>query len=98
VKLITFVVSSDERPIRAKAKRADYPDCFSNAEIGKIRPVNGNGEELGIEVHQATGVVSAQHDISTGEALERIRAYAAKHGRPVAEIAHDVVNRRLRVD
>jgi hypothetical protein len=47
------------------------------------------------EVHQATGMVLAQLDISADEAALLLRAHAFASGRTVAEIAHDVIERRL---
>jgi GAF domain-containing protein len=49
-------------------------------------------------VHQAAGMVSAQLDVTVGEALIRIRGYAFGRGRPMADVAADVVARRLRFD
>jgi hypothetical protein len=48
------------------------------------------------EVHQASGMVSVQLGISTGEALVRLRARAFAQGRAVSELAADVINRRVR--
>jgi hypothetical protein len=47
------------------------------------------------EIHQATGMVLTQLDISATDALSRLRAYAFSSGYTVQEIAHDVVTRRL---
>jgi len=47
------------------------------------------------EIHQATGMVLSQLDISATDALSRLRAYAFSSGFTVQEIAHDVVSRRL---
>lgn len=47
-------------------------------------------------VHQATGMVSAQLGVDVDEALVRLRAHAFAQGRPVFEIAHEVVTHRLR--
>jgi hypothetical protein len=41
-------------------------------------------------------MVSAQLDVSVGQALIRLRAYAFGNGRRLAEVAEDVVSRRLR--
>ena len=46
-------------------------------------------------VHQAAGMVSIQLDNSVGDALVRLRAYAFGIDRPLADVAHDVVARRL---
>jgi hypothetical protein len=47
------------------------------------------------EVHQATGMVLAQLNITADEAALLLRAHAFSSGRSVAEIANDVVERRL---
>jgi GAF domain-containing protein/ANTAR domain-containing protein len=44
-----------------------------------------------VEVHQATGMVMAQLDITAGEALLRLRSAAFGLGRPVSELAHAIV-------
>jgi len=50
------------------------------------------------EVHQATGMVSVQLGVSLAEALVRLRAHAWAADRLLAEVAADVVSRRLRFD
>jgi hypothetical protein len=47
------------------------------------------------EVHQATGMIGAQLQITVSEAFTRLRAYSFTSGRPVEDIAHDVVSRRM---
>lgn len=47
------------------------------------------------EVHQAVGMVFIQLDVTTTEALALLRAYAFSTGRPLENVARDVVNRRL---
>ncbi|SER46237.1 ANTAR domain-containing protein [Lentzea xinjiangensis] len=49
------------------------------------------------EVHQATGMLSVQLGIGVEEALVRLRAHAFAERRPVADVARDVVTRRLRL-
>jgi hypothetical protein len=49
-------------------------------------------------VHQASGMLSAQLDIDAADALVRIRAHAYTSNRPVNDVAHDIVERRLRLD
>jgi hypothetical protein len=51
-----------------------------------------------LEVHQATGMVQVQLNVSTEEALLRLRARAFADGRPLRDVAADVVARRLRFD
>ena len=48
------------------------------------------------QVHQATGMVSAQLGVDLAEALVRLRAHAYAEDRLIAEVAADVVARRLR--
>jgi len=47
------------------------------------------------EVHQATGMVLAQLGISADEAALLLRAHAFSSGRSVAEVANDVIERRI---
>ena len=47
------------------------------------------------EVHQATGMVLMQLDVSAAEALARMRGHAFAEGRLLIEVARDVVARRL---
>lgn len=47
-------------------------------------------------VHQATGMVSVQLEISIEEAFVRLRAYAYRHDRSLDEVGAEVVARRLR--
>ena len=49
-------------------------------------------------VHQASGMVAAQLEVSVGQALVRLRAYSFGNDRPLAQVADDVVARRLRFD
>lgn len=47
------------------------------------------------EVHQATGVIIHQLDLSATAAFARLQGYAFVTGRPIDDIAHDVVTGRL---
>ena len=49
-------------------------------------------------VHQAAGMVAAQLEVALEEALVMLRARAYTQGRPVSDVAHEVVERRLRFD
>lgn len=49
-------------------------------------------------VYQAAGMVSAQLGVSVDEALVRLRAHAFANSLRVAELARDVVERRVRFD
>ncbi|HET6835897.1 MAG TPA: hypothetical protein VFH30_18695 [Acidimicrobiales bacterium] len=46
----------------------------------------------------ASEMVAAQLDVSVGQALIRLKAYAFGNGRPLAEVAPDVVARKPRLD
>ncbi|MEU9187599.1 GAF and ANTAR domain-containing protein [Streptomyces sp. NPDC048484] len=46
-------------------------------------------------VHQAAGMISVQAGVSPAEALIRLRAHAFRRGRPLIEVAEDVVARRM---
>jgi hypothetical protein len=64
--------------------------------------INGSGlknthfVESRAVVHQAVGMISVQLAVPVSAALDRLQAYAARHERAVAEVAADVVARRLR--
>jgi hypothetical protein len=49
-------------------------------------------------VHQASGMVAAQLEITVGEAILRLRGHAFATGRRIGEVARDVVDRELRFD
>jgi len=51
--------------------------------------------EMRREVHQATGMVLLQLDVTATDAFARMRAYAFSHGVTLREVARDVVARRL---
>jgi steroid delta-isomerase-like uncharacterized protein len=48
-------------------------------------------------IHQATGMVSVQLDVGMAIALVCLRSHASAAGRPLADVAADVVARRLRL-
>ena len=60
------------------------------------RPGWGRPGTYRADVHQATGMISIQLEVSLAEALVRLRAHAYLHDRPVGQIALDVLARRLR--
>ncbi len=49
-----------------------------------------------VEIHQATGMVLAQLNLSATDAFARLRAYAFAEHRLLGDVARDVVARRLR--
>jgi GAF domain-containing protein len=56
------------------------------------------GADFHFVVHNAAGMVSVQQGISVTEALIRLRAYAFSNDRRLADVAEDVVARRLRLE
>jgi len=66
-------------------------------------PVDMVAEELEVSadfhfaVHNAAGIVSVQEGISVTEALIRLRAHAFSSDRLLADVAQDVIARRLRL-
>ncbi len=55
------------------------------------------GADFHFAVHNAAGIVSAQEGISVTEALIRLRAFAFSSDRLLADVAEDVIARRLRL-
>jgi hypothetical protein len=55
------------------------------------------GADFHFVVHNAAGMVSVQEGISVTEALIRLRAFAFSSDRLLADVAEDVVARRLRL-
>ena len=68
----------------------------ANAPPGEIAIEFEAGASLQVVVHQASGMIAAQLDVTIAEALIRLRARAFAESRPVTEVAEDVVARRLR--
>jgi hypothetical protein len=51
-----------------------------------------------VEIDQATGMLTVQLGVSAAEAFARLRAYAYAQDRRLADVAGDIVARRLRLD
>jgi len=51
-----------------------------------------------VEIDQATGMLTVQLGVSAAEAFARLRAYAYARDRRLADVANDIVARRLRLD
>ncbi len=62
----------------------------------QVSPVNT--AELRREVHQATGMLIVRLNLRPEAALARLEAYAFAAGRPLLEVARDVIGRRLDLD
>lgn len=63
--------------------------------ISVVGTTGGIAIELRRDIHQATGMVLAQLNISATDAFSRLRAYAFSTNRTVQEVARDVLARRL---
>jgi hypothetical protein len=70
----------------------------ANAPPGRLAAQLEAGSDFQYVVHQASGMVAAQLQISVGQALIRLRAYAFGNDRPLTHVATDVVARKLRFD
>jgi hypothetical protein len=70
----------------------------ANAPPGEIAAELEADADFRYVVHQASGMVSAQLGATVGVALVRLRAYAFGNDRALADVAEDVVARRLRFD
>ena len=55
-------------------------------------------QHLRAQVHQASGMLSKQLEITITDALVRLRAYAYAQGRPINDVARDVVSRDLQIE
>lgn len=69
----------------------------AGAPPGALSPALQAGADLRLVVHQASGMLSAQLEISVDEALVRLRAFAFAQERLLVDVAKDVVARSLRV-
>ena len=73
-------------------------DMQAHAPPGGFGPEFETGSEFRFVVHQASGMVAAQLEVAVEEALIRLRAYAFANERLLADVANDVVSRRLRFE
>lgn len=71
--------------------QADAPPDTVAAEL----ETNANFQYV---VHQASGMVAAQLEVTVSRALIRLRAHAFGNNRSLTDVARDVVDRRLRFD
>jgi hypothetical protein len=62
--------------------------------------LNGQARDLALhraEIDQATGMLTVQLDVPAADAFVRLRAYAYSQDRRLADVAGDIVARRLRL-
>jgi len=72
-------------------------EAQAGAPFDTVAGVLEAGADFHFAVHNAAGMVSVQEGISVTEALIRLRAYAFSSDRLLADVAEDVVARRLRL-
>lgn len=70
----------------------------ADAPPGQVAASLEAGADFHYVAHQASGMVAAQLEVTVGQALTRLRAYAFGNDRTVNDVARDVVARRLRFD
>lgn len=70
----------------------------AGAPPGQLAAELENGADFRYVVHQASGMVAVQLDVSVAQALIRLRAHAYGNGRRLPDVARDVVDRMLRFD
>jgi ANTAR domain/GAF domain len=71
-----------------------------DAETENGSRLDGQARDLALhraEIDQATGMLTVQLDVSAAEAFARLRAYAYSQNRRLADVAGDIVARRLRL-
>ncbi len=67
----------------------------AGAEPGHLAAELEDSLDLHYAVHQASGMVAAQLEVSVGQALIRLRGHAFGNDRSLHQVADDVVDRRL---
>jgi len=72
-------------------------EAQAGAPFGAVAEELEIGANFHFAVHNAAGMVSVQEGISVTEALIRLRAFAFSHDCLLADVAEDVVARRLRM-
>ena len=71
-------------------------EAQAGAPPGAVAEELETGADFHFAVHNAAGMISVQQQVSVAEALIRLRAYAFSKDRLLADVAEDVVARRLR--
>jgi hypothetical protein len=69
----------------------------AGAPVGVLHEVLASEPSRWAEVHQATGMISVQLDVSLDEAFVRLRAHAFAEGLPLRTVAREIVMRRHRL-
>ena len=74
--------------------------AHGDADNGDGAAVDGQAPDLALhraEIDQATGMLTVQLGVPAAEAFARLRAYAYSQDRRLADVAGDIVARRLRL-
>ncbi|CAM5619854.1 GAF domain-containing protein [Streptomyces spiroverticillatus] len=91
--LTLHLLSTLSPPARsARSARSARPGPYEN-ESTHNRP---SGLHRAV-VHQASGMLSVELGVNLATALDRLRAYAFSHNRPIVAVSRDVVARRLQL-
>jgi hypothetical protein len=86
---------SDEQHIAGRTPDG-RPAAADGGEVDRVDGACWDGlPDIRAEVHQATGMILVQLGIPADEAFLRLRAHAFVTYRPLADVARDVVARRL---
>ena len=72
-------------------------EAQAGASPGAVSRELEAGADFHFAVHNAAGMVSVQAGVSVTEALIRLRAFAFSHDRLLADVAQDVIDRKLRL-
>ena len=75
---------------------APSSSCRRTPRQARLAAELEEGADFHFVVHQAAGMVAAQLEVSVGQALVRLRAFAFANDRPLTEVARDVVEKTLR--
>lgn len=87
----------DARLLAAMATR-EVLDLQASAPSGSLPAQIGDLSGDRVAIEQATGMVAAQLNSTTLEAGQRLREVAAQQGAALADVAHEIIARTLRLD
>jgi hypothetical protein len=73
-------------------------EAAAGAPPGIVPAELESGGDFHFVVHNAAGMISVQLGISVADSLIRMRAFAFSRDRPLNDVAHDVVDRKLRLE
>src|SRR5690348_10131541 len=89
-----LLILADAATVLLLGRAHRYPEDEDRAGLG------GQAPDLALhraEIDQATGMLTVQLDVPAAEAFARLRAYAYAQDRRLADVAGDIVARRLRL-